>query len=115
MTDSGRYVFPSSSVTRKYLAVEALDRAYARTLGLSGKHSPHGWRAAFRTNALEQGGFSRDATEPALDPIHDTDVVRAYDRGERLEERIRMARWWDEQLTASPKHSGVIPMRRKKK
>lgn len=46
-----------------------------------------------RPALLEQGGFSRDATELALDHIHDTDVVRAYDRGERLEERIRMDRW----------------------
>ena len=30
-----------------------------------------------------------------------TAVVRAYDRGERLEERIRLAHWWDAQLVAA--------------
>lgn len=102
VTGKTQYVFPSPAKKNPHIVVEALDRAYSRTLGLAGKHSPHGWRAAFKTLALELGGFSRDATELALDHIHDTDVVRAYDRGERLEERIRMARWWDEQLSGTP-------------
>jgi integrase len=91
----GRFVFPSPTGKRPHITVEALDRAYSRTLGLSGKHSPHGWRAAFKTLAVEEGGFSREATELALDHVHDTAVVRAYDRGERLEERRRLSAWWD--------------------
>lgn len=94
------YAFPSASETRAHIGVEALDRAYSRTLKLAGKHSPHGWRAAFKTLAIEVGGFSRDATELALDHVHDTAVVRAYDRGERFEERKRLAAWWDAQLGA---------------
>ena len=35
-----------------------------------------------------------------LDHVHDTAVVRAYDRGERRSERERLALWWDEQLVA---------------
>ncbi|HEY4303003.1 MAG TPA: integrase arm-type DNA-binding domain-containing protein [Gemmatimonadaceae bacterium] len=92
------YLFPSPAGKRAHIGVEALDRVYSRTLNLGRVHSPHGWRAAFKTLAIEQGGFSRDATELALDHIHDTAVVRAYDRGDRRDERIRLALWWDAQL-----------------
>ena len=113
MTESSRFVFPSAAPTRKHLTVEALDRAYARTLKLAGKHSPHGWRAAYRTICLETGGFSRDALEIQLDHVSSSEIIRAYDRGERFSERIRVAHWWEQQLTSPPKDSGVLPMRRK--
>lgn len=93
------YLFASPNRNRPHIGVEALDKLYARTLGLSGQHSPHGWRSGFKTLAIEVGGFSRDATELALDHVFDSATVRAYDRGERREERIRLANWWGSQLT----------------
>ena len=39
--------------------------------------------------------------ELTLDHVHDTAVARAYDRGERLEERKRLMTWWDGQLTGT--------------
>jgi hypothetical protein len=59
--------------------------------------------------AVEQGGFSREATELALDHVADTAVVRAYDRGERLAERERLALWWNNQLC--PPAIAVPPLR----
>jgi integrase len=93
------FAFPSPGGKRAHVSIEGLDRAYSRTLELKDIHSPHGWRAAFKTLAIELGEFSRDATELALDHVHDSAVVRAYDRGARLDERKRLAAWWDTQLT----------------
>jgi hypothetical protein len=50
--------------------------------------------------------------ELALDHVHDNAVVRAYDRGERLEERVRLMNWWDTQLTAAQHGPDVVPLRR---
>jgi integrase len=81
------------------------------TLGLADKHSPHGWRSAFSTLARDNG-FERDAVELALDHVHDNEVARAYDRGERLRERIRLAAWWGEELTKAQRGGEVVKMRK---
>jgi hypothetical protein len=91
-----RFVFPSPQ-GKKHISRESLEKAYRVTLGLAGKHSPHGWRSAFSTLARDHG-FERDVVELALDHVHDNDVVRAYDRGERLQKRIQLMNWWADQL-----------------
>ena len=97
VTGSGRYLFPSLTQADGHISGESLSRAYRVILGLKNEHTPHGWRAAFSTLARENG-FDRDAVEMALDHIHASEVVRAYDRGARLPERIRVAQWWCDQL-----------------
>ncbi len=91
-------LFPAVSGSRATITHESVEKVYRVTLGLKSKHTPHGWRSALSTLARD-GGFDRDAVELALDHIHDTDVARAYDRGERRPERERLARWWGENLT----------------
>lgn len=93
------HVFPSPT-GRSYITRESLEKLYRVTLGLADRHTPHGWRAAFSTLARDHG-FDRDVVELALDHIHDTAVVRAYDRGERLTQRVRLMRWWGTQLTGA--------------
>ncbi|MDP3663639.1 MAG: tyrosine-type recombinase/integrase [Nitrosomonas sp.] len=53
------YVFPSPA-GNKHIGRESIEKMYRVTLGLKGKHSPHGWRSSFST------------------------LARAYDRGEQL-------------------------------
>lgn len=113
------YVFPSPQ-GGKHITRESLEKAYRVTLKLNDKHTPHGWRSAFSTLAKDTpkdkgGGFERDVVELALDHIHDTDVVRAYDRGERLQERERLMNWWDGQLMQAQRGADVVPMLRAKK
>lgn len=67
---------------------------------MEGKHSVHGWRASFSTLARDHG-FARDVVELTLDHIADTAVARAYDRGERMVERVRLMYWWDAQLSGA--------------
>lgn len=98
LTEGEGYVFPAPAGA-PHLRHETLEKVYRRTLSLEGKHSVHGWRAAFSTLAKDSGLFSKDAVNLALDHVHDSEVARAYDRGERLDERIRLANWWDAQLS----------------
>lgn len=108
------YLFPTptrgGSGTRP-ISREAVEKAYRQTLNLKDRHTPHGWRAAFSTLAKDHG-FNRDAVELALDHVHDNEVVRAYDRGERLEERIRLMCWWGERLVAAQRGGEIVPFRR---
>ncbi len=93
------FVFPSTA-SDSHIGREAIEKAYRVTLGLAGLHSPHGWRSAFATLARDQG-FARDVVELALDHVHDTEVARAYDRGERFNQRIELLEWWGQQLQAA--------------
>lgn len=102
------YVFPSPT-GGKHIGREGIEKVYRVTLGLAGKHAPHGWRSAFSTLARDHG-FERDVVELALDHIHDNDVARAYDRGERFAGRIELYKWWGKQLAAAQRGGKIIPM-----
>jgi integrase len=99
VTGGRGYVFPSPT-GRKHVTHEALEKVLRVTLGYSGTHSVHGWRSSFSTLARDHG-FAKDVVELTLDHVTDSQTVRAYDRGERLEERKKLAMWWDAQLSNS--------------
>ena len=109
-TGGAGYLF-SGGTGKAHITRESLEKVYRRTLGLADKHTPHGWRAAFSTLTRDEG-FDRDAVELALDHVHDNEIVRAYDRGERLQQRIRLARWWSDQLTQAQRGAEVVRMRK---
>jgi len=105
------YVFPSPT-GNKHIGRESIEKVYRVTLGLNGKHSPHGWRSSFSTLARDKG-FAREVVELALDHTHDNDVARAYDRGERFDDRIKLFQWWGSQLAAAQRGAIVIPLKTK--
>lgn len=119
------YAFPSPLDPKKHITREALEKVYRVTLGFEDKHTPHGWRAAFSTLARDKGdehdkdgkllsaAFEKDVVELALDHIHASDVVRAYDRGQRLQQRIRLMTWWDGELARAQRGAEVLPIGRK--
>jgi len=119
------FVFPSPA-GGKHITRESLEKVYRVTLGLADQHSPHGWRAALSTLARDKGdehdkegrttsaAFERDVVELALDHIHDNDVVRAYDRGERLQQRIRLMNWWDGELARAQRGAEIVPLETKR-
>lgn len=104
------FLFPSPA-GGKHITRESVEKAYRVTLKLASKHTPHGWRSAFTTLARDNG-FERDVVELALDHAHDNEVVRAYDRGERFEQRTALYKWWGEQLSAAQRGGKVVPMHR---
>ena len=111
-SESGEYVFPGNQ-GREHLSREAIEKALRVTLGLADRHSAHGWRASFSTLAKEDGQFAKEVVDLALDHIHDTDVARAYDRGERLKQRIELMAWWgNELMKAQQTTAKVVPMKR---
>lgn len=103
------FVFPSPQ-GGKHIGRESIEKVYRVTLELNGKHSPHGWRSAFST-LTRDNGFARDVVELALDHVHDNEVARAYDRGERFDDRIKLFNWWGEQLSAAQRGATVIPIK----
>lgn len=107
------YVFPSP-IRDGHITREALEKLYRVTLKLEGRHTPHGWRSSLSTLARDEGGFDRDVVELALDHVHDNEVVRAYDRGERLEQRIKLMRWWDARLASAQRGADVVPIAAKR-
>ena len=104
------YLFPSPA-GGKHIGRESIEKVYRVTLGLDGKHSPHGWRSSFSTLARDHG-ITRDVVELALDHVHDNEVARAYDRGERFDERIKLFQWWGAQLAAA-QHGATTPLKTK--
>jgi integrase len=102
------FVFPSPN-GGKHIGRESIEKVYRVTLGLAGKHSPHGWRSAFSTLARENG-FDREVVELALDHAHDNEVARAYDRGERYEQRTQLFTWWGTRLVAAQAGAQILPM-----
>jgi integrase len=102
------YAFPSPT-GGKHIGRESIEKVYRVTLGLAGKHSPHGWRSALSTLARDHG-FAREVVELALDHAHDNEVARAYDRGERFVQRIELFSWWSSQLAAAQRGARVIPL-----
>lgn len=102
------YVFPSPT-GGKHIGRESIEKVYRVTLGLAGKHSPHGWRSSFSTQARDHG-FAREVVELALDHAHDNEVARSYDRGERFIQRIELFNWWGEQLFNAQRGAQIIPL-----
>ncbi len=102
------FVFPSPA-RGKYIGRESIEKVYRISLSLEGKHTPHGWRSAFSTLARDNG-FARDVVELALDHVHDNEVARAYDRGERFTQRVELFNWWGEKLVAAQRGAKIIPL-----
>jgi len=109
MTGGTGYVFPSP-MGNAHITREALEKCYRVTLQLANTHSVHGWRASLSTLARD-AGFSRDVVELTLDHVNDNAVARAYDRGERLTERVELMFWWNANLLAAQQGAAVIPHR----
>jgi integrase len=108
-----RFVFPSPAGGKRgrpYISREALEKAYRETLRLRDQHTPHGWRSSFSTLARDHG-HEREVVELAQDRIHDNEVARAYDRGERLAKRISLMKWWDAGLTRAEGGADILPLK----
>jgi integrase len=103
------YTFPSPA-GNEHITHESLEKAYRVTLKLEGIHSPHSWRAAFSTLAKDNG-FETEIVELTLDHEPRSDIARAYDRGHRLEQRVKLMHWWDAQLNAAQHGGDVLPHR----
>ena len=92
------FVFPGEGKGGT-ISIATLEKLYSRTLGLGGKHCPHGWRASFSTLARQQVGkdgralFDDAAIEVQQDHAYGNATSRAYDRPFPLEPNLVVLRW----------------------
>ena len=89
---------------------EAVEKFYRRTLGLTGKHSPHSWRSVFSTWGRDVGKDA-DVIEAQLDHMIGTKQAAAYDRAKRLDIRRELMTWYEGQLLTARDGAKVMALR----
>ena len=99
-------VFPSPFYPSKPLSENTFNSAMAR-MGYKYLATAHGFRALFSTVANE-AGWNADAIERQLAHAERNQVRAAYDRGARVQERIKLMNWWAEYLE-SRRTGRVLP------
>jgi integrase len=107
------YLFPGHQ-GRSHLSRESLEKALRDTMGLAGKHSPHGWRSALSTRAREDTDFDAELIDLSLDHVHASDVALAYDRGQRLAKRVALMTWWGNALELAEAGEAVATVARER-
>ncbi len=85
----GEYLFPS--VRSKPISDAAMS-VFMRREGYTAR--PHGFRATFRTWVEEETDTPYEVKEAVLGHRVDSEVVRAYQRSDRLEQRREIMRAW---------------------
>ena len=101
-------VFPSPFYPSKPLSENTFNSAMAR-MGYKYLATAHGFRSLFSTVANE-AGWNADAIERQLAHAERNQVRAAYDRGARLQERVKLMNWWAKYLD-SRKVGAVIELR----
>ncbi|MDP9607061.1 UNVERIFIED_ORG: integrase [Variovorax paradoxus] len=96
LSGSRELVFPSPFYPSKSLSENTFNSAMAR-MGYKYLATAHGFRALFSTVANE-AGWNADAIERQLAHAERNQVRAAYDRGARLQERIKLMNWWADYL-----------------
>ncbi len=96
-SDDQKLLFPSP--TGKVMSDAAMSRFMERE-GYTAR--PHGLRATFRTWVEETTDTPYEVKEAALGHVVDTNVVRAYQRSDRLEKRRQLMQQWADFLVSGP-------------
>ena len=104
----GELVFPRAGKNQP-IGENAIAQAY-RAAGLGGRHSPHGWRAAFATIMNERQPAARAAIDLALAHSPKDKVEAAYNRSQQLELRRQLLEdWADALLEGAPSAVALLP------
>jgi hypothetical protein len=69
----------------------------------------HGFRASFKTWAIEETNFHPMLSEAALAHQVGDETERAYKRGEMIKKRRKLMDAWERYCLAPPKPSNVVP------
>ncbi|QKX17319.1 integrase arm-type DNA-binding domain-containing protein [Microbulbifer sp. YPW1] len=97
ISGSREFIFPGDRNPQINANRQSVNTALKRH-GFKGKLVASGFRKIFRTGAGEKGIFTFEALERALAHTEKNKVVRAYDRGDYLEQRREVMAWWSELL-----------------
>ena len=97
LTGDRHFVFPSQRRPQDPLSAGAI-RFLLNRAGYSGKHVPHGWRAAFSTVMNERFPADRLIIDLMLAHVSKDRVEAAYNRGAYLDRRRELAQEWADLL-----------------
>ncbi|WMP16948.1 tyrosine-type recombinase/integrase [Thiothrix lacustris] len=111
LTGRRRYVFPSQTDTSKPMSANTVRSALIRLGYDSDTMTAHGFRALASTRLYEMG-FHTDLIEKQLAHSVGSDVRRAYDRSQHIEQRTAMMQQWADYLDSLRDGAQVIPIRR---
>ena len=96
---NSKYIFPSASSTSKPISENTLNHALHR-MGYKDRHTSHGFRAMFSTNAHElrnEHKINSDVIESCLAHSKQNSVKAAYNRQSKfkyLDEKRILMQWW---------------------
>lgn len=112
ITGKRRYVFPSRTDTSKPMSNNTIRQALRRMDYGNDTMTAHGFRALASTRLYEMG-FSSDLIEKQLAHSVGSEVRRAYDRSQHIQERTVMMQQWADYLDSSRDGAQVIPFKSK--
>ncbi len=107
-TKGKQYVFPALyRQNTPHLHRDALSNAL-RKMGFQGRHATHGFRGMFRTVARERLNIPADVLEAQLAHAKKSEVQKAYDRTQFLQERHVAMQKWADYLADLQSGSGIV-------
>ncbi len=107
----GEYIFPSSIRRNQPLSETTLNQALRRMGYDNKKIVTHGFRAMFSTIAHEKSPFRSEVIEIQLGHKIGSEVSRAYNRAQYLQERKELMQWWSDYLDEQ-KERHIVGFRR---
>ncbi len=110
LTNHRRYVFPSRTDPRKPMSNNTIRQALRRLGYDNDTMTAHGFRALVSTRLYEMG-YSSDLIEKQLAHNVGSEVRRAYDRSQHIEQRTAMMQQWADYLDSLREGAQVIPIR----
>jgi len=110
-TAGREYVFPPLARQKTpHLHRDALSKAL-RSMGFSGRHATHGFRAMLRTLGRERLGIDSEILEAQLAHAKRGEVQAAYDRTAFTEARREAMQQWADWLDKLAEGGKVVPIR----
>jgi len=112
LTGGGKYVFPNIRKPSRAISENTINNALQR-MGYDTKteHCAHGFRGTASTLLHEQG-FPHDVIESQLAHKTGSEVSRAYNHYQCMNERIPMMQQWADYLDALRDGADVVPIKR---
>jgi len=96
-TSNYEYVFTKHRKPNDHMSRDTLSSAI-RELGFQGRHTAHGFRALARTTIREKLGWDSEIIERQLAHAPRSNLGRAYDRTQFLEQREQLMQDWADYL-----------------
>lgn len=103
LTGHGKYVFPNDRTIVRPMSDAAMSVALI-SLGLRGRHVPHGFRTTFKTLAQDMLKAESELVERQLAHRVGNSVAGAYDRSQRLDERRKLMQDYSDLLDRLREH-----------